>query len=253
MKKQIYFIIAAFLAFLVSCDNHNDRELKEIIRIFNKPSVGTSDDLIGFDKVEYDGSAVTLTYTVAEGVIDYDGVQANKESFRNNILIGYANNPDQGLKKVINAIIKAGADLIVVFNCENHEAISMRFTADELKSNFPNANSDPLVLLKTMAENGRLQTPVVVDEGMVMTDVFLDDRYYTYLYECDESLYDMELMEDNKDEMKEGIKEDILGDNDSAIKSMCDLMKKVHYGFAFKYVGSSSGMVCTVYIEPDEF
>jgi len=252
MKTRIYVIIAAFLLSFVSCGNNKDKELKEIVRVLNESGTGMAGDLIGIDKVEYDGHAVTLTYTVADGVIDYDGVQANNESFRQNMLVGYANNPDKGLKMMIDAIVKAGADLIVVFNSESNEVVSMRFTAEELKNNTPSASSDPMVLLKTMADNGRLQTPTVVDDGMVMTDVFLDEHYYTYVYECDESEYDMDYWEEIKDEIKESIMEDVLDDNDITTKAMCELLKKVRYGLAFKYVGSSSGKVCMVYIEPDE-
>lgn len=82
---------------------------------------------------------------------------------------------------------------------------------------------------------------------------FLNGHYYTYVYECDESEYDLDYWEEIKDEIKESIMEDVIDGNDSMTKAMCDLLKKVHYGLAFKYVGSSSGKVCMVCIEPDEF
>lgn len=266
MKKYFYTIIAVFLVVLVSCGN-NDRELKEIVRKMNsktdireflrtwyESSPGMTDDLIDFEKVEYDGHKVTLTYSFAEGVLNYDSVRANENSFRDDILVGYAYSPYKGLKMMIDAIVKAGADLIVVFNCENQDAISICFTAEELKNNLTNADANPIVLLKTMAANARLQTPVVVEEGVVMTDVLLEEHYYTYVYECDESGFDIiDIMEESKTEMKEVIMEDVLGGNDSMTKAVCDLLKKVHYGLAFKYVGSTSGKICTVYIEPSEF
>ena len=55
------------------------------------------------------------------------------------------------------------------------------------------SEGNPEMKLKINVDNARLQTPAIVAEGMVMTDVTLDSHYYTIVYSCDESIYDIDV------------------------------------------------------------
>ena len=244
-------MVAAFMAmFLVGCNNGN--ELKKIVFEIDKRCPYSLGDWATLDQVKYVDNLVTMTYTTSEGIIDYDAVKANEEAFRTNTLMSYANNSDAGFKKMIDAIIKADADLNVVFNNEVGEEITMHFTSDELKTNRPTSDADPEKQLKSIMESTRLQTPSVVDEGLVLTDVVLDANYFTYVYDCDESEYDIDEMLSNIQEMKEAVLEDAIESGGTLAKNFFNLLKITHRGLAYKYVGSTSGKTCLVCFEPDE-
>lgn len=236
---------------LIDSFSSDKKELEKIVRTLNESETGSVSELMNLEKLEYDGRAVTMTYSVADEVIIFDGVRANEEIFRNNMLIGYANNTNEGFKKFLEAIVKAEADLIILINCEGQEPITIRFTAKELKNNLASEDVDAVVRLKAAANNAKLQTPMVVDDGLIMTDVFLDSYYFIYVYDCDESKYDIDYMEENVSEIKEEIMEYVLSD-DSTIKAIRGVLKEAHYGLAYKYIGSTSGKTYTIYIEPEE-
>lgn len=246
-------MLTTIMVAFASCGN-SDKELREYVQAMNELSdFGLDSEFADIDKVEYDGHTVTIAYTFDEEILDYDGVVANKESFRSNMLMSFVNNPNEGFRKFLEAIIGADADLNVVYNVGNPDkAISFTFTAKELKDNLDCSDDNPLALLESVVESTRLQTPMPVDEGMVMTDVFLDDHYFTYIYECDESVYDLNFMEENMDELKELMLVELSGSDDIMIKDLSDLLKKTHYGLKYKYVGTSSGKAFSVCIEPEE-
>lgn len=253
MRKKIYIMLAAIMVTFASC-GHSDKNLRECVRAMNELSdSGLDSDFVDFDKVEYDGHTVTMTYTFDEEILDYDGIVANEESFRSNMLMGFVNNLNEGFRKFLEAIIEADADLNVVYNVGNPDkAISFTFTAKELKDNLNDSDDNPLALLESVVENTRLQTPMPVDEGMVMADAFLDDHYFTFIYECDESVYDLNFMEESMDELKELMVEEVSDSNDTMLKLMRDLLKKTHYGLKYKYVGTSSGKEISVCLESEE-
>lgn len=243
-------IAAALTMVVTSCGG--DSQLKRIVQLMDKSCPFSAGESITMDKVAYDGHAVTINYFVKEGVLNFDQIRANEETFRANMLLGYANDTEAGFKKLMDAIVKAGAALNIVFNSESDGSVALHFTSEELKANRSSSEGNPEMKLKINADNARLQTPAVVAEGMVMTDVTLDSHYYTYVYSCDESIYDMDVLMESISEMKEAIMEDVLGEDDMITKGMIGLLKDTRRGFAFKYVGSTSGKTVTVYLEPDE-
>lgn len=249
--KQLCILIAAVLAMAFSACS-NDSQLKRLVQLMDKSCPFSAGESITMDKVAYDGHAVTINYFVKEGVLNFDQIRANEETFRANMLLGYANDTEVGFKKLMDAIVKAGAALNIVFNSESDGSVTLHFTSEELKANRPTSEGNPEMKLKINADNARLQTPAVVADGMVMTDVTLDSHYYTYVYSCDESIYDMDALMESISEMKEAIMEDVLGEDDMITKGMIGLLKDTGRGFAFKYVGTTSGKTVTVYVKPDE-
>ena len=202
--------------------------------------------------IEYDGHTVTMNCSVAKGTINFDEIRVNDESFRSDILMGYGYVDSTSLVMLfLEDVVKEDADLCLVFNCEDQEPIKICFTAKELENNVLRAEVDVMTRLKALANNTKLVTPVVERGGLILTDVFLDTHYYTVVYDCDESKYDIDYMEENKTEKKERIIEDVHSDNHT-IGISRDLLIEANYGLAIKYVSSSSGKTCTIYIEPEE-
>lgn len=249
MKRIVFFILAVLSISFLACKN--DSQLKEMVREMNKICPIPMGEWLTIENVTYDNNTVTMTYIVQEGFLDFDGVRANEEAFRNNMLMGYANNTEQGFNMFFDAIINAKANMCMVYKSKDGNSYSMQFTYDELKANRAGENADPEALLKTMVDNARLQTPQIVDEGLIMTDVTIDAKYYTYVYSCDESNYDIDYMKENLGMVKEEILNG-LSENNSIMKSIFELLKSTNRGIAYKYVGSVSGKECTIFIDPSE-
>lgn len=248
---MIYYFIAIMMAIAVSACS-NDSDLKKMVKTFNEICPISAGDWLTMEKADYKDNTVILTYTVSEDLIDFEGIKANEESFRRNTLIGYANNTDEGFLKLLDAIIKADADMEIVMNSKNGESYNMHFSAEELKENRAGDNADPEILLNTIADNARLQTPQKIDEGMFLTDVLVDEKYYIYVYSCDEPEYDIESMCETESLMKDVLKNDIFGSNDPILKKLLDLIKETNRGIAYRFVGSPSGKTYTLYFEPNE-
>ena len=244
-------MLAVILTAIASYGN-NDKDLREIVRKLNNSKDAITSDALKFDKAEYDGRVVTLTYLAAKGVIDFNGVRANEEGFRNNMLLSYANDQNDEFRNLLEAIVESGAELKVVYKGEHNESFVMRFTTKELKECLSNADADPMVRLKVLVENGKFQTPMDFGDGKMMTDIYYDARYLTWEFECDELLFDIDDFKTFKNELKVSMLEAILDTDDYSIQAINDLLKELHYGVIFKFVGSLSGDDCTIYIEPNE-
>lgn len=89
MKRIVLLLLAALSISFFACKN--DSQLKEMVREMNKICPIDMGEWMTMENVTYDNKTVTMTYTVEEGMIDFDGVRANEEAFRNNMLVGYAN------------------------------------------------------------------------------------------------------------------------------------------------------------------
>lgn len=247
--KRLFLILTALSIAFLSCNGGS--KLKELVNEMKAVCPISMGNMGVIDGIEFDNNTIIMTYLLQDGVIDFNGVMANEESFRNNILLGYANNTDEGLKKFLEAIIEEGANLQLVFKNKSGEDVTLFFTSEELKKNSPGTDANPEVLLKTIADNARLQTPQLIDEGLVITDVTLDDNYLTYVYSCDESLYDIDFMNENDDLVRTEI---ITGFafNDAIQNRLLVLLDQTNRELAYRYVGESSGKNCTFFVKPQD-
>lgn len=106
--------------------------------------------------------------------------------------------------------------------------------------------------LKEAIREGNKSFPQKAAEGMIMKRCYLDGDYVMYLAECDEDLYDMELLNMNKGDIKQGIKDMVRQNNDPQISYLVRLCIKAHKGIGFKYQGDTSGKSCIVRVPYSE-
>lgn len=93
------------------------------------------------------------------------------------------------------------------------------------------------ILKDTIAEVNK-GFPMKVDKGMVVRKCYLDGDYVMFDYDCDEDVLDMDLMEQNKTEIQEDIKNFFISVDADFITHMC---LKVNKGVGYKFVGDSTG------------
>lgn len=102
-----------------------------------------------------------------------------------------------------------------------------------------------------MADNAELQTPQKIEEGLIMTDVYIKDKCFTYVYSCDENMYDIDALTQSNELLKVAILQELKSD-DPIYVQLRKRIKECNYRMAYKYVGDASGESLTIIINSDE-
>lgn len=106
--------------------------------------------------------------------------------------------------------------------------------------------------LKDAIREGNKSFPQKAAEGIIIKRCYLDGDYVMYLAQCDEDLYDMELLNMNKGDMAQGIKDMVRQNSDPQISYLVKLCVKAHKGIGFKYQGDTTGTSCIVKVPYSE-
>ncbi len=229
----------------------NKKELKNIIKEVAKECPIQVDEYTSIENMDYSHNTVVITYGVVAGQMNLDSFRSNEAALRSNVLLGFANNQNESFKKLFEAVIRANADLLLIFIDGKERNFSIYFTVEELKANMPGADADPEMLLKSVYDNVKMQIPMEVVRGLTIKDVQLDKKSFVYIYECDESVIDIDNLNNNLSEMKKGIIENLVV-NGVTTQSLTSTIKATNRNLVYKYVGSSSGKTAVVSIELDE-
>lgn len=249
--KQLFaaFILLALSPTMTSCAQ--DDELRTVVRDMQKKCPAYKESMGGFESIRYENKTVTMVFIPPDGLLDFDAIRLNDEAIRNNFIIGYASTTSGGTKKLINALAKAKAELCVVFKNSNGDTHTIHFTADDIQNIKFGSKPDTDKFLHIVAKNEKIQTPYMYAEGMIVVDVYYDSKYYTHVISCDESIYDISVMQHNPAEMKE-IMIDELYYNNPVISELCKKLKQVQSGLEYKFIGDSSSSSFAVRIEANE-
>ena len=255
----LHHLLFAFFALVltlpyVSCggsESGNDKELKRAVKEMAKEWPLQVDDFMSIENMEYAHNTLTITYGIATGLMNFDSLRANEAVLRNNVLLGFANVQNESFKKIIDAVIRANADMKLVYLDGKGASFELVITAEELKSNRPGTNADPEVLLKSIYDNLKLQIPIDMGNGLIVKDALLDENSFIYVYECDESVVDIDRLNENLSELKRWILAELSGN--FTTQTMSEYIKATNRKLLYRYVGSSSGKSVVVSIGPEEF
>lgn len=227
------------------------QQLQEVVDGINNECPISLGEYIQVDGLGYSEDVVTIYYALSSDVLKMSDVRSNKETFRRNLLIGMANNQDESFRMLVELMQNADAGLRILFGSIDNGCIEFNYSLKEIEDAFMDSANDKEVLLQTMADNAELQTPQTIDEGLVMTAVYIKDKCFTYEYSCDENLYDMDAMNQSKESAKEAILETLKSD-DPILSQLRKTIKECNYRMAYKYVGDTSGEFVVISIYPDE-
>ena len=250
MKKNIsrILLLALACAMVSAC---GPAKLRTMVDEFNKQcplSLGLAGTM---DSATYNANTVAIYYTIPAEYIDLDMIRQNEQAFHDNMLITYANSQEESFKMLLDAIVNARANMDVVMNNTDGDSYTFHFTANELKANQPDSDGDIETYMKTFIESTRMQLPIEIGSGITFTDVTLDDKYFTYHYECDEDIIDMDILQDGFSNNRE----EVISNIDVTDPTMAQLLKKIkasNRGYAMIYTGKTSGKTAILTIESDE-
>ena len=127
-------------------------------------------------------------------------------------------------------------------------------TVDEIKSLRDRFKINPhealYNLLSLSIESERASLPMVIDEGMLMTDYQLEGEDIAIIIKLDEDLYSIEAMEENKEFIKASMMEEALTQPES--KALLDLCKVSHTGLLYRMYGDQSRERVEIHFSSDE-
>lgn len=232
-------------------DTESVQQLQELVEEMNKTCPQPLGEYLRIDGYDYVDDVVRIYFSVSSNFFKMSDVRSNKETFRRNLLIGMTNNKNTSLKKMIELFASAGAELCIVFCTTDDDCVEFHYEADELNEAFIKSNNDCEVLLQAMADNAELQTPQKIEEGLIMTDVYIKDKCFTYEYSCDENMYDIDALKQSNELLKAAILQELKSD-DPIYVQLRKRIKECNYRMAYKYVGDVSGESLTIIINSDE-
>ena len=235
MKKQI-LSLAMILVVLFACSD-GKKELKREIDAFKKelPQAVEGSDIKIVDIALID-DIVAYTYSCPKEVWDGMG------------LTSVVANSDRNLARLVSAIpeeqislfTKSNVGLRFIYKIEetHADALEIDMSPDKLKevvAKVKNGEIKPYSLIEiTEMQLARTEFPIKVDEGMWMTEAYAKDNkiYYviTLEYEIDPSAITPELLEEMKEEIIKGIRED----RTMAISKNGMLKENVHIVYLYK-------------------
>ena len=233
-----------------SCRNDSQKHLQQLVEELNSECPIPLGAIGQMDDAKYVGDLVTFNYTLA-GSVDINSFRDKGEQFHQFMLDNYRNNSDENFRQLLKAIVAADAALDVVFGVEG-DSYKLHFTNEELSQNLPSFVGDPETYLQSALQTTRMQLPLTYSEGVVCTRVELDGNYFTYYFDCDESLLNIADMQRSVEENREGMKALITSSNDPSFIKMMNMLKQSHRGLRYLYQGTTSGAVAVVAIESDE-
>ena len=96
--------------------------------------------------------------------------------------------------------------------------------------------------------------PMDVDEGLTMTDVNLLNGYVTYVYQCDEEVYDFDILTNQKPAVKEAVIAELKGqaEPDKNVKAFLSALTQSGTGLIYQYNIPGAEAPVEVQIEHDE-
>lgn len=232
-------MLAVAMMTLCGC-NGKRAELAKLVEAMNAGcpmSLGTAGQL---ESTTYNGNVVTFNY-VLHGIQGLNEFETNEEMYHKMMLESYRTNADEGFRKIVEAIVDANASLDVVFRLDNNAEYKLHFTSKELAENKPGQGISPDEYLHSFVNNARMQLPQQFAQGMMGTDVVLDDKYLSYLFECDEAIYNLGEMQQSTVENHESMKQMMLESTDPNTVKMLDMLKQSNRGIRYIYKGTTSG------------
>ena len=134
------------------------------------------------------------------------------------------------MKRILLAVI-AALSLMTVSSCNFSEKF-IQLSIDQVKAS----------------------CPMDVDEGLTMTDVNLLNGYVTYVYQCDEEVYDFDILTNQKPAVKEAVIAELKGqaETDKNVKAFLSALKQSGTGLIYQYNIPGAEAPVEVQIEHDE-
>lgn len=250
MKTKISLAIVLFVCMaLVSCKKS---AIEQAVEALNK-ECPMDMGVMTMEKAEFQDGNVYFHYIADETLMNVSAMTKQPEVLKASILTIYSN-PNEDLRNFLQMMIEEKSDLHTIFKAKSSEdKVEIVFSDDELKTCLEDETTTPEDKLKSLLQSTNLQFPMDLQNGMVITQCILEGNMVFYIFEIDEDVYDMKML--NK-QLESGIgKQNIiltLKSSDDMTKKFVDAIVNANKGLGYRYVGTTSGKAVEVTLTNDE-
>lgn len=200
------------------------------------------------------GDDIVFTTFVEEAYNDPAVFEANKDLWKRSVIQGMSGMDNPVFKEAIKEIADAGGNIKLDMRALRSEAsASLTLSSEELQD-IAESEPNPIDLLEARINLDNIFLPMVVDEGMKLTEVAIEGRYIVLNYVLDEDLYDVEELDnaETKEAIREYVLEQMDNSSDPAVNIPLKWFKEAGKGIAWRLIGNVSGREAfVVAIEPD--
>ena len=200
---------------------------------------------------------VTYYLSYDNGYFNLLSKLGNEEKVKQAILMCFlcinAQGGNQG-DLIMDLLIRFGYGLRVIITQSANGQFDFRASVEEIKTLREKYNLNPhealYNLLSISLEGERASLPMVLDEGMVLTDYRLEGNNIVIAIQIDENLYSIDGMLTNKEIIKASMIEEGISQPES--KALLDLCKVSHSGLIYRILGNHSQRIIEIDITSDE-
>lgn len=155
---------------------------------------------------------------------------------------------------ILDLLEKYNYGIRVVITESATGAFEFKANADELATLHEKYQLNPhealYKLLSLFIEADRVNYPQKLDDGMIMTDITLEDENIVFTIQVDENLYSISQMEENDDLIRTSIIKEGLSQPES--HSLLDMCKISHSGLVYRFTGKQSLKKHDIVVSSDE-
>lgn len=206
--------------------------------------------------ISLDDNLLVYTLDYKPGYINIDGYRRNPDATRDMFYLAFLCMNGQGGHSDImaNELIKRGYGLKIVAS-DGSSSFSSELTPEYIRQMTAKVKINPTealhdaLLLKFETENTSF--PVKIDDGMIMTEMSLQENNIIVEIEVDENLYDLTAFEAVADEFADNIINEA-NSGDPELGALLDLCKISHTGLTYRMKGNLSKEYCDMNISSNQ-
>ena len=193
---------------------------------------------------------LVMRYDINEDFYSVASLADDRQAMRDNAKV-MLSNPSGAQRTLMESVVKAGAKMKVSFHGKESDAIaSITFRPEELEE-LLNNDITPDEKLATSIASTRQQLPMHIAQGMDVVDLKREGNNVIYVYIVDETMYSIDLFEQNKAQMKETVMSE-LGSTGAIERQFVELVGNAGANLVYRYKGDDSGAYTDVTISNRE-
>lgn len=260
MRKLLYVIFGTIL-FITSCiDEPSQARLrikKQLDSIDNKCPLDMG--IIKINGMSMDNDTIVIKYSMDDNYYPVKMMgeiyQKHKEDINTTTYLSFFEGFGDTTNMKRDLILMKASIKYIVSGKSSFDKYEMFINNDEiekLSKRYITEDERNLLRVKNKLAGEAYRCPYKIEEGMWMDNVYLDNKYITFKINVDENMYSISLLRSIPRELKAALLEEV--NKLPSLMAYGELLAidNCHLGMQYLYVGSESGDIASVKLEPSD-
>lgn len=252
-SAKVMLLACVSLIMLTGCSDKKS-QLKLGIQIANKQcpiKVGAAGEVTS---ITFDDKDVIYAMSMDEDYANLEALEKNPESMKSAVSAMFRN-PQGDIKKMLDLVVETNSGVKFIYKGKTSgKEVECYLTTEDLKellNSKMSAKESNQKKLEELVNITNVSCPMTIDEATVMEKLEIEGDNVVYLYKVDEDMVDVDALESNKEEMKQGIKNS-LNVADPSLKSFLEACLNDKKNLVYRYTGNTSGNSMECVLEVSE-